>query len=236
MKTTEKIIEKSLIKALVIILVTFTIVVQKAQAQDYMLDFSDPTTYYITCGRVNAGLWSVKNDSCMLFTPFLRVEVEAGATVSFIFRVNQSGNGDQYDKGYVYHSIDAGVWVLDQSWTAGGFPAVYTYETSVFLENNHFVQYMIRLCTNNKTEFWGILSGNISATDNDDANHNVIAYVIQPPPSGDLPVQLVSSDPSARSTTPPLRWASTVSLNPSPRKEKPRTSWSTLLPLLLALE
>lgn len=192
MKTNENTVKNVLIKAMTIFVITLSLGLQKVQAQDYVLNFSDPTTYYITCGRVNAGMWSVKNDTCMLFTPYLRVEVEAGATVSFVFRVNQSGSGDQYDRGYVYHSIDAGNWVSDQTWTAGGFPAVYTFNTSVFLEKDHFVQFMVRLSTNNKTEFWAILDGNISATDNDDANHNVAAYLTQPPIPGNLPIQLIS--------------------------------------------
>lgn len=168
---------------------------QHLQAQDYILNFADPSTYMVTCGKVTSAQWSVKNDTCMLFTPYIRAEDEGVTAVDFTFKVNQSGNGDPFDKGYVFHSTDGGDWVLDTSWTAGTSSAVYSYCDKVTLEYGHYVCFMVRLSTNNKTEFWSVLDGGIQASDGIDSEHNVEAYNEEPPLLGpDLPVELISFD------------------------------------------
>jgi hypothetical protein len=183
----------------------------KTSSYDYVLDFSDPTTYSITCGKINPGQWSVKNDTCSLYTSYIMADVSGSADVEFTFSVNQSGNGDVYDKGYVYHAIDGGAWEADTVWTAGGAPAVYELKTTVSLEYGHYVQFSVKLATNDKTEFWAIFDGGIHATDGDDSNNNIHAY--QTKPGSGLPVALVQFTGTSENGNAILNWSTASEIN-----------------------
>ena len=180
-------------------------------AYDYELDFSDPTTFSITCGKNNPGSWSVKNDTCSLYSAYIMADVSESVDIEFAFNVNQSGNGDPSDRGYVYHSIDGGEWELDTAWTAGGSPAVYGLTTTVSLEYGHYVQFMVTLATDDKTEFWAIYDGGISASDGDDSNNNIHAYETEP--ESGLPIALVHFTGISEKGTVILNWSTASEVN-----------------------
>lgn len=154
----------------------------------YSINFSDTSTYHVTCGKVVSSQWSVKNDSCILYTPYLKAENPGITNVIFSIKINQSGNGDINDKAYVFHAIDEGSWQLDTMVTAGGSPAVYNYNHSVTLNFGHYLRFMMVMRTNAQTEFWAIKNAEIKVA-------NVTSYSVRPltpsPDSNALPVELV---------------------------------------------
>jgi hypothetical protein len=192
-----------------------------ANAQDYTVDFSDTSTYDVTCGKVVPAQWSVKNDSCLLYTPYFRVDAETGSDVNFSFRINQSGNGDVTDRGYVFHAIDDGEWILDSAWTAGGSPAVYTLEDGLEgLAFGHYIRFMVALRTDSKTEFWAIKSGEIEITDGDGLpSQQLISIWYGRPPVPpltdpfDLPVELLSFSGKVDNGAVVLKWATASEIN-----------------------
>lgn len=159
-------------------------------SQDYTVDFSDTSTYDVTCGKVIPSQWSVKNDSCLLYTPYFLMDTY-GSPITFYFRINQSGNGDGDDNGYVFHSIDNGPWMLDTAWIAGGQPQVYVMTDSVLLEYGHYIQFMCALQTNAKTEFWSIMGGDIEFYDSSATQTLFSIWQYPPPPPEMMPVDMI---------------------------------------------
>jgi hypothetical protein len=153
----------------------------EAQTYDYTVNWSDTTTYKTSCGKVVPAQWSVKNDSCVMTTPYLRVEAVEGCKVSFNFKINQSGNGDPTDKCYVYHQIDSEDWILDTLIIAGGNPALYSINDSVILNYSHYIKFKICMKTDSKTEFWAIKGGDMVVSDGNFAVNNISSWSGMPP-------------------------------------------------------
>jgi len=192
MKVSNKIRNKFLATAVLLIA---TVSFVGAQTYDYTVNWSDTSTYKTSCGKVVPGQWSVKNDSCVMTTPYLRVEATEGCKVSFTFRINQSGNGDPSDKCYVFHQIDSGVWVIDTLIIAGGSPAVYSFSDFVILNYGHYIKFKICMSTDSKTEFWAIKGGDMVVTDGNTAVQNLTSWTGKPPtpPDGQqvMPVEFI---------------------------------------------
>ena len=128
----------------------------------YQLDFADPTTYSVTCGSVNPAQWTVKNDSCLLYTPYLYpTGTEDSINVKFIIRINQSGNLDATDNCYIQHQINDGTWVTDTALVGLGLDAVFTLDDSMKLSRTDFFRFRIAMETNDQTQFWAIKDGDI---------------------------------------------------------------------------
>ena len=161
--------------------VIFTATNLKAQTYDYTVDWNDTSTYHVSCGKVITSQWSVKDDSCAMNTPYLRVEATQGAEVIYSFKVNQSGNGEITDRCYVFHSTDGGTWNLDTMFKAGGVPKVFPYKDSVLLGYSHFIQFKICMTSNSNNQFWAIKGGNITVTDGNSNKNNIVAYSSKPP-------------------------------------------------------
>jgi hypothetical protein len=177
---------------------------------NYTINFSDTSTYEVTCGKVVPSQWSVKNDSCILYTPYLRVESSGVTNIVFSIKINQSGNGETSDRAYVFHSVDEGSWLLDTLITAGGNPAVYTYYDSISLNYSHYIRFMIAMRTNAKTEFWAIKNAEILVS-------NVISYSSRPAtPSLDdhsLPVELMHFTSVPLGNIVEINWATASETN-----------------------
>lgn len=190
-----------------------------ALAQDYTIDFSDTSTYDVTCGKVVPAQWSVKDDSCLMYTPYFRVEAEAGVYVSFTFTVNQSGNGDGTDNGYIFHQIDGeGEWVLDTAWASGGSPQVYDLTDGLSLNYGHYIRFMVALQTDSQTEFWAIMGGDVTITDGDEEQALISVWSGRPPappptdPFG-LPIELMSFSGKVDNGSVILKWATASEVN-----------------------
>lgn len=185
---------KKYIFKLIIIPVLFFASLAGAQTYDYTVNWSDTSTFKTTCGKVVPAQWSVKNDSCVMTTPYLRVEAPQGCVVSFNFRINQSGNGDPSDKCYVFHQIDNGIWELDTFIIAGGSPAVYPVNDSVYLKYSHFIKFKICMVTDSKTEFWAIKAGDLVVSDGFPGVQNLSSWAEEPPLPLDtppMPIELI---------------------------------------------
>lgn len=188
-----------------------------ASAQEYTIDFSDTSTFDVTCGKIVPAQWSVKDDSCLMYTPYFRVEAEGGSEVSFTFRVNQSGNGDGDDNGYIFHQVDDGEWVLDTAWTAGGNPQVYDLVDGLSLNYGHYIKFMVALQTNSHTEFWAIMGGDVVIDDSEESMQKISIWGGRPPapPPTDpfLPIELVSFTGRVDDGTVVLKWTTAAEIN-----------------------
>lgn len=198
-------------KLLLTLIALLILISSKAQTHDYTVNWADTTTYKINCGKIVPGQWGVKNDSCTMRTPYLRVEVPEPVTISFNFGVNQSGNGDPTDKVYLWHCIDNnGIWILDSIFVAGGSPAVYQFGDSVTLEYGHFVQFRVSMQTNAKTEFWAIQDGKIFMDDGSPL-HKIRAF--STPPYTPMPIELLLFTAKVVDQTVVLRWITSSETN-----------------------
>jgi hypothetical protein len=209
---------KFYIKSIITICAFLNISVTNLKAQsDYTVDWNDTSTYNVTCGKVITSKWSVKDDSCSMTTPFIRVEASEGSEVIYTFKVNQSGNGEISDRCWVYHSIDTEDWVQDTMFTAGGTPKVFTYNDSVYMNYTHYVRFRITMKTDSHTEFWSITGGDLKVTDGVPALQKIMFYASRPPaPQQDpptMPVELVSFNGTAAAGQVKLLWTTASETN-----------------------
>lgn len=197
-----------------VLLLSFPVAIS---AQDYIVNWSDTSTYRVNCGKVIPAQWSVKNDSCVMLTPFLRVEAASGCQVSFTFRINQSGNGESTDKCYVWHSVDDAEWISDTVITAGQNPAVFSYSDQVLLNYGHFIRFRVAMRTNSNTEFWAIKGGDITVTDGNNSLTMIMPYSSRPPllPDSDpyLPVELLIFTAQSGNEAVNISWATASETN-----------------------
>lgn len=211
MKATN-IISKAIFTSVLFFVFSFT------NAQEYTIDFTDTSTFDVTCGKVVPAQWSVKDDSCLMYTPYFRVDAEEGSEVSFSFRVNQSGNGDFTDNGYIYHQIDGeGEWILDTAWTSGLDPSVYDLSDKVSLNYGHYIRFMVALQTDSQTEFWAIMGGDVVIDDSEESQQKISIWGGKPPapPPTDpfLPIELMSFTGKVDNGNVILKWATASELN-----------------------
>ena len=111
---------------ILILLFVFTAISSEiSNAQNtFTLNLKDTSTYQTTCGKVISSQWSVKNDSCLLYTPYFRKETAGCQNDSYDFKINQSGNGDASDVAYVQYELN-GTWVTDTVLHASAYSAVH---------------------------------------------------------------------------------------------------------------
>lgn len=195
---------KHLLKIFRILLPALTnlILLQAVYAQDtYSLILSDTSTFDTDCGKITSATWSVKNDSCMLYTPYFRKETEGTTVLSYNFRINQSGNGDFTDLAYVQIQKNNGTWVTDTILHAIGYSAVHTLTGSLSVEYNETVRFRVTLRTNANSEFWAVFTGNMTVTGSFET------YGGWPPPLGELPVELDYFSGMSADNTMILKWA-----------------------------
>lgn len=131
----------------------------------YMLNWSDPSTYTVTCGSVNPGGWSVKGTTCSYFSPVLSVGGVPGdrdRIVDIIARINQSGNLDGNDTAFVYYYINGSVSYTD-IFLGGGAPAVFTSSRTLTIPASKTFQISIKLKNDKSNELWQIKDGDVNA-------------------------------------------------------------------------
>ncbi len=131
--------------------------------QSYQLDLSNSATYSTTCGTVNSAQWTVKNDSCILYTPELIVHgTSLQVYASYLIKINQSGNLSSSERAYVQHQINAGTWTTDTIVYGAGAPAVATLNDSILLDTGSVLRFRVTLRSTASNHFWSIKNGEIS--------------------------------------------------------------------------
>jgi hypothetical protein len=132
----------------------------KSQVENYVLDFSDPTTYQITCGSVNSAQWTVNSGTCSLYTPILTPADTGTVTITYIIRINQKGNMTANDRLHFQVKISNNDWYTDTILLGNVSSNVRTITGQITLEYTDFVvfRFMGEITSNG---FWQIKNGDI---------------------------------------------------------------------------
>lgn len=173
----------------------------------YSLTLSDTATYDNNCGKVTSATWTVRYDSCVLYTPYFRHEEVDPAIVTYNFRVNQSGNGDYKDVAYVQVQRNNGAWVTDTLIHALAYTAVHNLIGRDTVAYAEIIRYRVILKTDNKNEFWAIFSGNMTVVGSFET------YSGWPPPLESFPVELDYFNGVCMDNAIVLKWATFSELN-----------------------
>jgi len=189
-------------KNLVLFFAVLSFSIFSTEAQ-YVLDFSDPSTYSVTCGSVNPAQWSVSNECCSLLIRDLIVADPLLTDVPVSVTVNQSGNMEHDDSLVIKHRVNYGIWVIDTILYGDVATAVRQIDFTLHLNYLDTLDLMVIAENDASNEFWSIKSGEISAD-------NVT-------PKSSLPVDLtyfdaeyISQDESVK-----LSWATASETNNS---------------------
>jgi hypothetical protein len=168
----------------------------------YSLTLSDTSTYDNNgCGKITSSKWTVKNDSCVLYTPYFRKETQGTTIVSYDFRINQSGNGDFNDIAYVQLQREHGGWITDTLIHASNYTSIHNLMGSVSVVYGETIRFRVILETDSKTEFWSVSSGNMTVTGSFET------YSGWPPPLNGLPVEMDYFAGSYLNNAIVLKWA-----------------------------
>jgi hypothetical protein len=169
---------------------------------NYNLNFADPNSYSTTCGKLTSW-WTVKKDSCLLTTAFMRVEVDS-SVLSCDFRLNQSGNLDLEDNAYIQYQINDGGWVTDTAISGYGLASVWFRSFPLTLYFGDYIQFRIIFETNDNTEFWGLQNGDISISGD---------FEVYPTNPGPMPVEFISVNCITGINSMILNWATASETN-----------------------
>lgn len=133
----------------------------KSQISQYVLNFSDPTTYHTTCGSVNSAQWTVNSGTCTLYTPILTPSDTGSIETNYTIRINQKGNMSANDKLYFQIKISNNDWYTDTILLGNVSNNVRDISGSVELEYNDYVVFRFVAEINSAQGFWAIKSGDI---------------------------------------------------------------------------
>lgn len=167
----------------------------------YTLNFKSSLTYMTSCGTVNPAQWEVKDDSCLLYTPFFfPVEGDGDSlNVTFSIRINQSGNLSSTDNAYIFVQLNSGSWRLLTCYDGAGEAAVFTYASSMNVSRTDDFRFIIAMENTNKTNFWQIKDGDIHV-------ENVIV-------SDPMPVELMNFTGQPQNEFVLLQWVTASETN-----------------------
>ncbi len=147
----------------------------------FSLDWSDPTTYNVSCGNVIPSGWKVTNTRCSYFSPLFNVGASSSGgakQVDLVLRINQSGNLDTDDSALVQIYVNGSTY-SSYVFAGNNSNAVFSINPLLSVPSNGNYQVMVTLFTNASNEFWTIKSGDFTTC------------VIEPTP---LPISLVDYD------------------------------------------
>jgi hypothetical protein len=166
----------------------------------YTLNWSDPTTYTVTCGTVNAANWTVKADTCTYYSPVTNVGGVPGdpnKLVDIAVRINQSGNLTNNDFAWVYIYVNG---ALSSTFTCRGdtLAAVFSVSTTIAVPAGGNFQVSAKLKDDKNTEFWQIKNGDVTACVNSVAP---------------LPVELTAFTATASESGILVRWTTASEVN-----------------------
>ena len=145
---------------IILLLIIATAFSAKSQIGNYVLNFSDPTTYYVTCGSVNSAQWTVNSGSCYLYTPMLTPVDTGTVTITYHIRINQKGNMTVNDRLHFQIKISDNDWYTDTILLGNVSSNVRTITGQITLDYTDFVvfRFMGELHSNG---FWQIKNGDI---------------------------------------------------------------------------
>lgn len=152
--------------------------VKAACVSSFTLNWSDASTYSVTCGTVIPSGWKVSNERCTYRSPSLGVGTSADGSsrqVDFVLRINQSGNLDADDSAKVRILVNGSLYSTTL-FVGNNSNAVFSITPSLWVPSGGSYQVEIELFTNASNEFWTIKSGDFTTC------------VVEPSP---LPVSLV---------------------------------------------
>lgn len=193
----------SFLKVIFFLIVSYS---SSVHAQNvFSVNFTDTSTYNITCGTINTSQWSVKNDSCVLYSPFFRKETNGCQRLHYDLTINQSGNMDADDKLWFQYQIDRGAWLADTILLGSNYNAVHLFTDSVSVCFEEVIRFRIIMKNNSGTEFWSIKKGGL------ELSGSFVKYPTYP--GFGLPVELVEYKIKCTSTGSLFTWATASEMN-----------------------
>lgn len=147
-------------KYTLLVLLLISINLPKLSAQ-YIIDFSNPQTYMVSCGDVVPSQWSVKTQTCQLSLPPLVLVASSSMNINYTLKINQSGNLESDDKMIVMHKINSGDWVIDTIVVGNNINSVRLVTGIMHIDVADTVFFKAVANTNASNEFWAIKSGDI---------------------------------------------------------------------------
>lgn len=129
----------------------------------YVIDFSNPSTYQVNCGSVTPSQWSVSKSTCELnLPPFILASV-SNFTVQYTFKINQSGNLTANDLLTVLFKKGAqSPWQTDTILAGNVNNNVRTFSRSVNIVSGDTLFFKVIAYSSASNGFWAIKSGDIN--------------------------------------------------------------------------
>lgn len=192
--------KSKLIKSLNYFLLTFLMILftNSIKSQNiFSINFSDTSTYHTTCGSVNNAQWSVRNDSCMCYSPYYRMETLGCSNIDYNYKVNQSGSGTIKDIIYIQYQLNAGLWITDTIIYGKDYNSVHSISSSINICYGTVIRMRIIMVTSSKSDFWSIKNGDETITG------NFVTYSTYPKP---LPIELSSLKAKCTTTGSIISW------------------------------
>jgi len=142
---------------------------EKAFAADcessYVLDFSNPATYSVTCGSVNASNWNVKNQTCTYSSPVFNAGGEAGQPnkiADIALRINSGGNLEGDDTCWVNFKVNGSV-VFSNMVLGDTTNGVFSIARSLTVPADGNYQVNVTMKNNKSNESWYMKNGDVTA-------------------------------------------------------------------------
>ena len=131
----------------------------------YLLDWSNPLTYTVTCGTVNSANWTVKGDTCFYYSPIFEVGGNVGdlpKVADISVRINQSGNLDYNDTAWVY--IYGNDELLNSFQRPGDSASnVFSVSLSAFVPAGGTYRIVIKVMNDKSNETWQVKNGDVTS-------------------------------------------------------------------------
>jgi hypothetical protein len=147
-------------------LISFVILISGfANAQTlYTLNLNDTSTYKITCGAVNSGIWTVNNNNCSLTTKNIILASSPSAQNINISATIEGSNMDSGDSATIQYSVN-NIWTISKA--IHGMPGTFTatYTVSFTANANSTIKVLINFFNDKGNEYWRLYNGKLTITD-----------------------------------------------------------------------
>lgn len=130
---------------------------------NYVVDFSNPATFQVTCGTIQPSQWSVSASTCELLLPPLVLTTDTFLNINYLFRINQSGNlykGDYLS--VLYKTSLNGAWQTDTTILGIVNNNVRDIRGQFAMHLGDTLYFKIVAHTRLSSGFWAVKSGDIS--------------------------------------------------------------------------